>query len=406
MLKRLKKLSINFLLLSLSLIIAVLIAEVILRFTPYRYLFVSYVGSYVCADKNSGYDICDNHPPVKLRGAEYDWTIWSNELGCFDRSYEGEKNYILLVGDSYTFGHNAFENKYGMLLEKYLDYRVLKCGVGGYGTIQEFYKIKKVLQKTGTTPQLIVVGYWMGDDLRNDLDCLQKGIKLPQEVYQPLINIEEINGLFKPAHSLHEPSRSLRINTKDWIKNHSLLYYLFNKNIFVRAMAEKFGFINYSFQYLSFLPVDKNPWLEKSWRFHLVHLREIKKLADTYKCRLLIILLPADIQVYNFLQPKEVYDIEQPNRILRNFFQKEGIDYLDLTGFFRMYANQKPRMYLDSKGELFLNHDRHFTKKGEKLTALIIAQYIAEHDLLEIQNKIPKKINIEKELYNLRTNHK
>ena len=92
---------------------------------------------------------------------EYD--IWSNELGCFDEPYRGEKDVILLVGDSFTHSYAPFADKWGTRLEKLLHYRVLKCGVNGYGTRQELLKAQEIIARIHRSPRLIIVGYFWND---------------------------------------------------------------------------------------------------------------------------------------------------------------------------------------------------------------------------------------------------
>jgi hypothetical protein len=145
--------------------------------------------------------------------------------------------------------------------------------------------------------------------------------------------------------------------------------------------------------------------LKDAWEFHLDNLRQIKKLADSYRSELLIVLLPVDVQVYDFLQPKGRYDFTQPNRMLANFLEKEGIAYLDLTPLFREFADLRPRMAIDSRKDLFWRQDEHFNKRGNRLAALLIARYIIEHDLARIKDKAEKIELINKEIRDFSPGH-
>ena len=46
--------------------------------------------------------------------------------------------------------------------------RVLKCGVTGYGTKQEFLKARRVIGTLASPPRLVIVAYF-GNDLHDDL---------------------------------------------------------------------------------------------------------------------------------------------------------------------------------------------------------------------------------------------
>ena len=111
-----------------------------------------------------GFDIKPNVKGIPLSvDNRVEYRIWSNELGCFDEPYHGEKNYILLVGDSFTHAYAPFPDKWGTRIEKLLHYRVLKGGVTGYGTYQELLKAKEIIAKVKNRPQLIIVGYFWND---------------------------------------------------------------------------------------------------------------------------------------------------------------------------------------------------------------------------------------------------
>ena len=145
--------------------------EVALHFTSYRRLLLRdrQIRYYYQADAAKGFDI---RPNVGKIGTSVDngsvkYDIWSNELGCFDAPYRGEKDVILLVGDSFTHSYAPFEAKWGTRLEKLLNYRVLKCGVNGYGTRQELLKAQDIIAQIHRSPRLIIVGYFW-NDLQDD----------------------------------------------------------------------------------------------------------------------------------------------------------------------------------------------------------------------------------------------
>lgn len=380
--KKIRHWAINFLLVIASILGTVAAVEIVLRFTHYRYYFIKSPLNWLCPDDSAGYDICENVAPIRIEGAEYFYSIWSNELGCFDLPYRGEKNYILLVGDSFTFGHVPFKTKLGTLLEKYLGYRVLKCGVGGYGTLQAYYKIKKIIKKTNMAPQMIIVGYWMGDDLSNDFENFQEGITLDDDASSK-------NEEWK--YSIYQKSQSLQRNIRTWARDHLALYHIFNKSVVVRRLAQRVGFIDILVDNSEFASVLEYPWLTQAWELHLKNVMHIKELADTYNARLLFVLIPTNTQVYDFLRPSGKFDFNRPNRILGEFFEKNGIEYLDLTPLLRRFANQKQRLRWDNQDDLFWEHDIHLNVKGNKLAALFIAQHILDKKLLEIKEDPQKK---------------
>ena len=125
--------------------LGLLLAEGILRLAGKKPQGVSGLPRWYYIATSYGFDINPNFwPPVKHRFTDGEYYVWSNSLGCFDREVEdGEDPLVLIVGDSFTWGFTPFEDKWGTVLEKNLGIRVLKCGVGGYGTRQAFIKAKK-----------------------------------------------------------------------------------------------------------------------------------------------------------------------------------------------------------------------------------------------------------------------
>src|SRR5450759_3598672 len=144
-----------------SVLIVFLLLEVALRFTHYSFLLSRYeeFRYYYKSDLKKGYDIKPNVDKFQsnVENKIY-FPVWSNELGCFDDPYKGEKDYILLVGDSFVHGHAPFADKWGSQLEKLLGHRVLKCGVDGYGTKQEYLKTQEIIGIIKTAPRLIILG--------------------------------------------------------------------------------------------------------------------------------------------------------------------------------------------------------------------------------------------------------
>lgn len=75
--------------------------------------------------------------------------------------------YALIVGDSQTWGYAPLSEKWTTKLEQVSDYFMLKCGVTGYGTLQELNKAKQVVKDVGKPPTHIIVLY-IGNDLNDD----------------------------------------------------------------------------------------------------------------------------------------------------------------------------------------------------------------------------------------------
>jgi hypothetical protein len=68
------------------------------------------------------------------------------------------KTRIALMGDSFTFGHEKYEDTWGYLLEEALgsEFQVLNFGVGGYGVDQVYLRYEKDVRKWN--PKIVIYG--------------------------------------------------------------------------------------------------------------------------------------------------------------------------------------------------------------------------------------------------------
>ena len=130
-----------------------------------------YPRGYFVADKAKGFDIAKAQQPravhsIPPEAGEY--SIWSNDLGCFDESDRSGKPYaVYLAGDSQTWGYSPFSAKFGSLLQDRLGKPVAKCGVTHTGQRHQFQKFLEVSSQLGYFPPVVVVNV-VPNDLTND----------------------------------------------------------------------------------------------------------------------------------------------------------------------------------------------------------------------------------------------
>lgn len=346
------------------------------------------------------WDLEENGPsqPFETEGIKYQ--IWTNELGCFDTSYNSEKDYVLLVGDSFVFGEAPFETKFGTVLEKSLDIRVLKCGVSGYGTKSELGKAEKTIAKVEKSPRLIIVGYFL-NDFGDDFN------------FQTSLSSMQAKEVQKRSLFLGFPLR-----TKEWLSHNSALY----QSVFypLRGIILKIPFLKEVFLRLNVLAdiestthLDEfNRYLDsqtekmkEGWREHLENIRGFKELADKQGAKLLFVIIPMKFQVYDFLIADKMSDplvreeyIESANKVIHAALQQLNIPYLDLLSSFRESGNLDVRRQLDKEKDFYYPVDPHWTPVGNQFAGLIVAKYLLENRFVQIQDRTAKLDNIEKNL--------
>lgn len=384
---------------------------------------------YHRADPANGYDINEKFAGGPFEFAEYihnydtHFQVTSNNVGCRDRVFEGEDDgFVLLIGDSHTWGYVPLEQTWGTTLEEVLGVRVLKCGVAGYGSRQERHKLEAVVAKAGR-PRLVIVGYCVGNDLIDDYlypsrtvidGYLLTKVKLEDAKHglRKVYSDDELRArlksvLEKRSKSVSEQqSNGLVGRTKDFLADHSVLYDLLRKSEVVRRMAAGTGMAD-PLPVVGGLEVFHSPatlpWLDGAWDEHLANLQQLKRDAASIGASLFVVLIPNSYQVYEFLRPQnDRLDWEYPTKKLGDFFQHEGIPYVDLAPKLKRYARRDGRPLLDARQDLYWQYDGHMNVKGNLLTGLLIAQQVIQLSFLELQDKGRRVSEVEQRLSTLR----
>jgi len=401
---RLVRWGLNAGLIILSLIVVIGGLEIALRFSSYRRLLTRdrHLRYYYQADLAKGFDIAPNVKGKRLSvDNRVEFEVWSNELGCFDEPYRNESDYLLLVGDSFTHSFAPFPDKWGTQIEKLLHYRVLKCGVTGYGTKQELLKAGEIIARVRHRPRLIIVGYFW-NDLSDDYSfpslTVMDGFLVDATRYKDpktnQLSKEKLEKHYTFGDRWFSGTYPLRFGEKIryYLDQHLIVMNLINDAL-VRFFPGKKNAFGESNKFLAFQ--DEPPWAREVWKRHLENLAAFKDLAAAHQARLLVVLIPTNTQVYPFLAAHQGLDLERPNRILGGFLKSQGIDYLDLLPLMRTYADQEPRPALNPDRDLYWQHNSHWSIRGEHLVGLLVSRYILEHQLVQVPGNAAKLRQIE-----------
>ena len=326
-----------------------------------------------------------------------------------------------------------YEDKWGTVLENSLYYRVLKCGVLGYGTKQEQLKARRIISRINCLPKLIVVGYFV-NDFSDDycfpqmtvIDGLLVRCKVIKNFMTGELVVRDRSTLVKQVQEIEseESTKGPPIyRVKKWLYRNSILYDRLSqlvKKVFLQVREFYKKPLFNSQRVIKFTPETEiappaqedfqiptaawpfgcvglsekgYPWIRKAWDSNLKNLREMKELASACRANLLIVIIPPKQQVYN---PEELksrgIDVETPLRTLREFLEREKIAYIDLLPQFKRYAALKHKQPI----EVFLRKtytgrsDFHWNRKGNHLAGLLVAEYVLENGLLSIPDREKK----------------
>jgi hypothetical protein len=394
----------------LSLLVVISGLEIALHFTSYRLLLTRdrHLRYYYQFDPVKGFDIKPNVKDIPLSvDNRLEYSIWSNDLGCFDAPYRGERQFILLMGDSFTHAFAPFPDKWGTQIEKLLHYRVLKCGVTGYGTYQELLKAKEIIAKVKNRPQLIIVGYFW-NDLSDDYSfpnlTVVDGFLGESAKYKDPITDKIDAGKLTKRYTLWEKlfsddyPLSLGEIFRYYLDQHLIIVNLVNDVAVSLFPDKKMAFTDPR----KLMAFEDEAGIWKFWERHLQNLAAFKDLAAANQAQLLVVLIPTNTQVYPFLMRDQGIDLERPNRILGRFLRSQGIDYLDLLPLMRSYADETPRQTLNPDKDLYWQHNSHWSLRGEHLVGLLVSRYILEHRLVQEPDREARLREIETKLQDWR----
>lgn len=418
-----KGLIINMCLLACCMIICLCCLEVFLRFLGYKALpnFAVESRYYFKPDNETGFDIQQNHPSVTIQiEGNYCHDVWSNELGCFDTPYEGEQDSILLLGDSFTHMFAPFECKWGTVMQTMLGHRVLKCGVVGYGTRQQYLKAKKIVSQLKSPPKLIIVGYF-SNDLYEDYafpsttvqDGLLVSFKYISDMQTGIVVESTLSDRMAQVQGYEKNNRtgsSLFGALRGWWFNNSAIYAAIEtarrktgEGLSSRGPAgggaDKDRLLSATFYYsIGILPEQTYPWMRNAWDVHFNSVLSFKRLADELGSKLLFVIIPTKQEVYcpEWLQSNGI-DLDTPRQKLLDFLGSEQILYLDLLPHLQSYRRDGIKT-LDPEKDLYWHNDSHFTARGNYLTGLLVSDFIIRQGIVDIPDKNHSLAGIEERL--------
>lgn len=363
-----KRLGVNLLFIVVSTASMLLVAECVLRFTSFA-KFLPYDGVpqyYYAASRDTGYDISKNAATSTHRFSDASYPLWSNNLGCFDYPYNNEQPYIYLAGDSFTWGFTPFEDKWGTVLESRVGQRVVKCGVPGSGTKQQYIKAQNILS-TLPNPSHIIVGYFAndkGDDAAFPNSLVYEGKLIKNLSGDPTLTYDQLEArLPQYAEWAQEycmwnmPANPALQRVKCYLRMHSILYLLAQqtvKDIVPISMLRAVGIVN-----------ENPPSVEvtdDSEKTHLENVAAFKTLATAHRAKLLFILIPLQEDVYSSATSTTYAAVTA-------LLNEQGIEYFDPLAQFREAANATTTSF-------YWPTDPHLNPIGNRLLGYVVAEYM------------------------------
>ena len=399
----------------ISIIISILLIELSLRIIGFnKYEFKGYPPYYLT--KKGDYDNFDIKENIKETDFIFNDSkphkVWGNEIGCFDESIANiDDNYILVAGDSNSWGYVPYEKNWSYLLEKKIKIKILNCGVPAYSTIQELYKTKKILgegyeKKNLHKPRLIILQYTFNNDFLGDYLFPQYKVqnnilttnKYLDNIYKGTLRYKEENKFWdKLEYDLNEKFYLFRVLHRSHSFLKKKIKHSSNKKESSSDINTPPRFILTSFD-LSYLNFKKFPWAKKAWKAHLENILEFKKISDDVGAELLFVFW-GDLPDYSRKHFKQALNLNKNlkkgeqiitlnnDKLLFKFLEENNINYLDLSKLAWDLVGYKS---LTDEGEklrdvLIWKNDNHMNVEGNKFMSEKIYNKLLNDNIIDTE---------------------
>jgi lysophospholipase L1-like esterase len=375
-----------------ALAVGLLLAEVGLRLVGFRYLIL------YREDADVGYSLRPNAEGL-WSGEGVETYIRVNSDGLRDREHTKEKPAdtlrVAVVGDSYAEALQVpAESAFWSVAERRLQdcaalggrkVEFINFGVSGFSTARELILLRTHVRQY--SPDVVVLLFTTGNDVRDNskpLAAKYEGLPLPYFVYE--------NGALVPDDSLiRARNESLKFRFResfaggalDWLRNHLRVVGLFDKarvafqNTKSERSDERTGFEPGLDAQVYTEP--KDPLWADAWRLTEGLLLAVRDEAKPQGARLLVVTGSNGIQVHpepsvreRFARDLGAEDLLYPERRVRAFGEREGVEVLNLAPTLREYA-ERNRVFLhgtDGHG--------HWNALGHRLVGERLAERLCE----------------------------
>jgi lysophospholipase L1-like esterase len=274
-----------------SLIFAVLAAEGLLRLTEQRYALrrVEFPDGYFASDPVIGARQAPNRPPAEFRFPGPVFETFTNSLGCFDDEQVIAPGYVLVIGDSATWGYVPSGANWATQLGKLAGRQIVKCGVTGVGTIYETVVLERLIRRIGFPPSTVILLYTM-NDLNDDYVYPSYRVVDGQRL-DAFRTLDLATGAFD-RHTDAELTVMYRANEltlRQWLREHSLVAWIVYRLIFRREIEPAPNRIASRYDVeLWELDDAGRPWLAKARESHIRRLLSLSERIHSLGARFVV----------------------------------------------------------------------------------------------------------------------
>lgn len=318
------------------------------------------------ADADAGYVLRSDYRGSQEIGGE-PIELHTNSLGLRDGSPRDDVDRtILVLGDSFTFGHGVdVEDNLTEVLEGRLQaggearVEVVNAGVPGYSTWHARKRLEQLAEPL--SPDVVVLGFYVGNDFRDNYT----------ERFGRLV---ASSGRLVPRH---EGDGDLWLDAKTLLFTRSrLAQFLYTMTTDKLAPEDHEAWIQHLCRSMEWDPGFSVAMLEREWSADAQgaweatcrELADLERSCEERGLPLVVVLYPGPYQYepgyWGYVldecgcEPAQ-YDLDKPNRRMREFCAERGLLCVDLLPRFREATAEGVRLY----------RDVHFNPAGHELAA-------------------------------------
>jgi hypothetical protein len=268
---------------------------------------------------------------------------------------------ILGIGDSFAFGVVPYEYNYLTLVEQNLkqhgqDVELINMGIPSIGPKE--YLSLLVNEGIALEPDRVLLSFFIGNDFEGQRRKLVSYSYVASLIQYVLARWNKVDPQFAPSNAPYNDDAPT----------------------FTDA-----AYLNIELQRSAIFARD-NRKFERDFAATMFYISEIKRLCESRKIGLTLVLIPDEMQVSKALQTRLIaaselaraslkspqrstsFDFTLPNRLLRERFEELKIDYIDLTSEFSAHS---------LKENLYRPNDSHWNIAGNRLAAGLIWQHLS-----------------------------
>ena len=307
-----------------------------------------------------------------------------------DHSVEKPKGVyrIAVIGDSYVEAMQfPLEQAYFKVMERELqekgyEVEVLAFGVGGFGTLQEYYLLRDYALKY--QPDLVILSFLPYNDIRNNSFALEKSLDMPYATLDEEGKLVFPEFKLRPEYvaAFESPLRTLIFDHSHTVR---FLYRLSNYSVPFRNFLAFFNLhtpVTEGGQVQDISEevyrVDVPQQWSEAWKVTEALITKIKEESEKHGASFMMFSLSSDTQllpeVFERIQakyPGVIMDNELPEKRLRSFSEREDILYLSALPTMKKAIEKGVEVHPPCHG--------HWSVKASQFGGVLLSRFVEKH---------------------------